>query len=77
MLKEILERLVKAIVDKPEDIKINELNGQSVFIFELRVGSGDLGKLIGKHGQNIQAIRTILNSASAKIGKRVRIEILE
>lgn len=77
MLKDILESLVKAIVDKPEEVQIIETKGHSICVFELRVASRDFGKIIGKHGQNAQAIRTILSSISAKIGKRVMVEILE
>lgn len=77
MLKEVLENLVKAIVDKPDEVRIIEIKGQSICIYELRVNAGDFGKIIGKHGQNAQAIRTIISSISAKAGKRVMIEILE
>jgi predicted RNA-binding protein YlqC (UPF0109 family) len=77
MLKEFLENIVKLIVDKPDEVRINEVEGETVCIYELRVGTGDYGKIIGKHGQNANAIRTILNAASAKAGKRGVLEILE
>ena len=77
MLKEILENLVKAIVDNPDEVRISETKGHSICIYELRVASGDFGKIIGKNGQNARAIRTIFNSISAKLGKRVMVEILE
>ena len=77
MLKEVLDNLVKAIVDKPDEVHITETKGQSICIYELRVASTDFGKIIGKHGQNAQALRTIMNSISAKGGKRVMLEILE
>ena len=77
MLKEFLENIVKPIVDKPDEVKITEVEGEVVCIYELRVGAGDYGKIIGKHGQNADAIRTILNAVAAKAGKRGVLEILE
>ena len=77
MLKQFLENIVKPIVDKPNEVRITEIEGEAVCIYELRVGSGDYGKIIGKHGQNANAIRTILNAVSAKVGKRAVLEILE
>ena len=77
MVKEFLEKIVKTIVDNPDKVEITEIEGESVCIYELRVGTGDFGKIIGKHGQNANAIRTILNAVSAKTGKRGVLEILE
>jgi len=77
MLKEFLENIIKPIVDNPDKVKITEIKGESVCIFELRVDAGDFGKVIGKHGQNAKAIRTILSAVSGKGGKRGVLEILE
>jgi len=77
MLKQFLENIIKPIVDKPDEVKIVEIEGESVCIYELRVAAGDYGKIIGKHGQNVIAIRTILSAVSAKAGKRGVLEILE
>ncbi len=77
MLKEFLENIVKPLVDKPDEVRITEVEGKSVCIYELKVGAGDYGKIIGKRGQNADAIRTILNAVSAKIGKRGVLEIIE
>jgi len=77
MLKEFLENIIKPIVDKPEEVNITEVEGNSVCIYELRVAAEDLGKVIGKHGQNAQAIRTVLYAVSGKAGKRGVLEILE
>ncbi len=76
-MKEFLETIIKPIVDKPDEVMITEVEGDSVSIYELRVGTGDLGKVIGKHGKNAQAIRTLLNAVSAKAGKRALLEIIE
>jgi len=77
MLKQLLENLVKPLVDKPDEVKITEVEGNTVCIYEVRVGAGDFGKIIGKRGQNANAIRTILNAVSAKTGKRGVLEIIE
>jgi predicted RNA-binding protein YlqC (UPF0109 family) len=77
MIKEFLENIIKPLVDKPEEVRIKEINGESVCIYELRVGDGDFGKIIGKNGQNARAIRTILGAVSARAGKRGVLEILE
>ena len=77
MLKKFLEKLIISIVDKPEQIKISEIEGETTCIYELRVGQGDYGKVIGKHGQNAIAIRTLLSAVSSKDGKRVIFEIIE
>jgi predicted RNA-binding protein YlqC (UPF0109 family) len=76
-LKDFLGHLVKYIVDKPDDIEIAEREGQDVIVFEVRVGDGDLGKVIGKNGQNANSIRTLLSAVAAKRGHRAFLEILE
>jgi predicted RNA-binding protein YlqC (UPF0109 family) len=76
-IKEIVEYLVKQIVDKPEEVEIAEKRGEQVIIFEIRVNKQDFGKILGKHGKNIQAIRTLVSAVSAKSGKRTIIEIIE
>ena len=72
-----LEKLIKPIVDKPDEVRITEIQGKSVCIYELHVAAGDFGKVIGKHGQNVKAIRTILSAVSGKSGKRGVLEIIE
>jgi len=64
-------------VDKPDEVRITEVEGEQTTVLELRVGNGDLGKVIGKQGKNIMEIRTLLNAASRKPEKRVNLEILE
>jgi len=77
MLGQFLENIIKPLVDKPDEVRIKEIAGESVCIYELRVGAGDYGKIIGKHGQNADALRTILSAVSSKSGKRGVLEILE
>jgi len=77
-MKELLEGMVKAIVDSPDDVDIDVTEGENTTIYELRLGDGDLGKVIGKRGKNIGAIRTLISAATAKEGgKRSIIEIIE
>ena len=77
-MNQLLEDIVKAIVDKPDDVKVTLVEGDSTEIYELAVGDGDLGKVIGKRGRNVSAIRTLLSAATAKKGgKRSILEIIE
>jgi predicted RNA-binding protein YlqC (UPF0109 family) len=76
-MKELLEYMVRALVDNPDNVQIEEIAGEKTIIFELRVGEGDLGKVIGKEGRMAKAIRTILTAASMKKGKRAQLEIIE
>jgi len=76
-MKEFVEFIAKHLVDKPDDVVVTEVKGERTIVYELRVGDGDLGKVIGKRGQTARSIRTILEATSAKIGKRAVLEILE
>jgi predicted RNA-binding protein YlqC (UPF0109 family) len=77
MMKELVEVMAKALVDKPSDVLVNEIDGEKTTVYELRVESTDLGKVIGKQGKTARAMRTILSAACTKIGKRCVLEILE
>ncbi len=76
-MKELVERMAKALVDKPEDVVVNEIDGEKTTVYELRVATTDLGKVIGKQGKTARAMRTILSAGGTKIGKRCVLEILE
>jgi hypothetical protein len=76
-MKEFILFIVKHLVDKPDEVQVNEVDGEQTVVFELRVGKGDMGKVIGKHGQTAKSLRTLLAAASAKRGKRAVLEILE
>ena len=77
-MKELLTEMIKAIVDKPDEVDINLTESENTSIFELRLGDGDVGKVIGKKGKNVMALRTILSAATAKAGgKRSILEIIE
>ncbi len=76
-MKDLVERMAKALVDSPEDVAVNEIDGEKTTVYELKVASSDLGKVIGKQGKTARAMRTILSASGTKIGKRCVLEILE
>ena len=76
-VKELVELIVKSLVDNPDKVKATQLDGEQSSIIELTVAPEDMGKVIGKQGRNAQAIRVILGAAGMKLKKRVNLEILE
>jgi predicted RNA-binding protein YlqC (UPF0109 family) len=76
-MKDLVEYIVKALVDNPDKVVVKEIAGEKSIIYELRVGEGDLGKVIGKEGRTAKAIRTIITAAAMKQGKRTVLEIIE
>ena len=76
-MKAFVETISKALVDQPDFVDVREVCGEKTTVFELRVGEGDLGKVIGKGGQTARAIRTLLSAVAAKQGKRAVLEIIE
>ncbi|MFQ5579521.1 MAG: KH domain-containing protein [Nitrospiria bacterium] len=76
-MRELIEYIAKSLVDRPENVAVKETEGEKTTIIELRVAQEDLGKVIGKQGRTARAMRTILNAAGTKIGKRCVLEILE
>ncbi len=76
-MKELISCIVKSLVDNQDAVKIKEIGGEKTTVIELSVDKNDLGKIIGKEGKTIKAIRTILNAASKKSGKKAVLEIIE
>ena len=76
-MKELVEFMAKALVDNPAQVEVTEIAGRDTSVFELKVAKEDMGKIIGKKGRNAQAMRTLLNAASAKFKKRVVLEIID
>ncbi|MCD8478806.1 MAG: KH domain-containing protein [Candidatus Cloacimonetes bacterium] len=76
-MKDLIEFIVKALVDDPSEVSITEINGDKITLYELRVAKSDIGKVIGKRGRTAGAIRTIINAVSTKQGKRAELEIIE
>jgi len=77
MMKLLIEQIAKSLVDKPEEVSVAEVDGERTTVYELRVATSDLGKVIGKQGKTARAMRTILSAAGTKLGKRFVLEILE
>jgi predicted RNA-binding protein YlqC (UPF0109 family) len=76
-IDELVTRIVQALVDRPQEVQVNTIQGNHTMVLELRVAKDDIGKVIGKQGRTAQAMRTILDAVSAKIKKRAVLEILE
>ncbi|HEV2205288.1 MAG TPA: KH domain-containing protein [Candidatus Acidoferrales bacterium] len=76
-MKELVEEIAKALVDKPEQVQVRSVEGEQVTVLELRVDPEDLGKVIGRQGRTAKAIRTLLGAAGMKLKKRFTLEILE
>jgi predicted RNA-binding protein YlqC (UPF0109 family) len=76
-IQELILYIVQAIVDNPDEVSVAAIEGAQTEVLELTVANSDLGKVIGKKGRNIQAIRTILSAVSAKINKRVVLELID
>ncbi|MBN2394997.1 MAG: KH domain-containing protein [Candidatus Atribacteria bacterium] len=76
-MKEVIEYLLKSIVDFPEQLKVNEVNGEQIILLEVRSDPRDMGKIIGKEGKVIKAIRVIAKAATIKQKKKTIIKIIE
>jgi len=76
-LKDLVEVIAKALVDHPEEVHVNEVEGERSIILELKVAPDDMGKVIGKQGRIAKAIRTVVKAAATREDKRVVVEILQ
>jgi len=76
-MKELVEVIAKALVDNPDEVVVNAVEGEQVTVLELKVHPTDLGKVIGRQGRTAKSIRTILGAAGMKMKKRLTLEILE
>jgi len=76
-MRELVESIAKALVDHPEQVQVNAVEGEQVTVLELRVHPEDLGKVIGRQGRTAKSIRTLLGAAGMKMKKRFTLEILE
>lgn len=76
-MKELIEVIARALVDFPDQVEIQEVEGEKTTVLELRVAKEDLGKVIGKQGKTARAMRTILNANATKLKKRAVLEIIE
>ncbi|MDF7801236.1 KH domain-containing protein [Pontiellaceae bacterium B1224] len=76
-MKKILESIAKSLVDAPNEVQITEVDGEKTIIFELRCNAKDVGKIIGKSGKTVGAMRTIMNSMAAKQGRKAMLEVVD
>ncbi len=76
-MREMVEYIVKQIVDSPEEVKVQEIKAEKVILLEISGAKEDRGKVIGKGGRVANAIRVLVGAAAAKLKKRVMVEILE
>lgn len=75
--KELVTRIVKALVEYPDEVNVSEVQSETTSVIELKVHGSDIGKVIGKQGRTAKAIRNILGAVSAKLNRRFILEILE
>ena len=77
-MQSLIETVVKKLVDKPDEVNVEAVESDQTIIYELTVGDGDYGKVIGKKGRNVSALRTLLFAINAKEGgKRARLEVID
>ncbi len=77
MVRDLVHYITRSLVDEPEAVEVSEITGERSAIIEISVASADIGKVIGKRGRIVHAIRTVAKAAAAKEGKRVEVEIVE
>ncbi len=76
-MKELLENIARLLVDNPDEVSVNEIEGEKSLILELKVANEDMGKVIGKQGRIAKAIRTVMKAAAVRSNKRVVVEIIQ
>ncbi|MDX2023629.1 MAG: KH domain-containing protein [Deltaproteobacteria bacterium] len=76
-MRDLLDHLAKSLVESPEKVEITEIEEPDALVFELRVDEADLGRVIGRQGRTAKALRTVLSAASAKMKRRVILDIIE
>ncbi len=76
-MKELIETIAKSLVDNPDQVSVEVVEGNQMTVLELRVNSEDLGKIIGKQGRTARSLRTIVSAAGMKMKKHFTLEILE
>ena len=76
-LEELLSHLVRSLVETPDEVEVSPVEEPDALVLELRVGEGDLGRVIGRQGRTAKALRTLLSAAAAKARRRVILDIIE
>jgi len=77
MSKELIETIARALVDEPDSVEVNAVDREDAVVFELTVAPDDIGKVIGRQGRTIKALRTLLHAASIKSQRRAELEVME
>jgi predicted RNA-binding protein YlqC (UPF0109 family) len=77
MMEELVRTIAQALVDRPDEVEVRQIEGEKTTMLELKVAETDLGKVIGRQGRTAQALRTIVTAAATKLRKRAVLEILE
>ncbi|MGC9467289.1 MAG: KH domain-containing protein [Anaerolineae bacterium] len=75
-VKDLVEYIVKALADKPDSVSLSEIEGETSIVLELRVAPEDMGRMIGRGGRTINAMRSLARVLGAKMGKKVTLEIV-
>ena len=75
-MKEVLETIIKNLVDSPEAIEIKEVEGEKTIVFEVKVAEGDMGKIIGRQGKIAQSIRTVMKAVANRKDKKATVEFI-
>lgn len=76
-MKDLILYIAQGLLDQPDKVEVNEIEGDQTTVLELKVASADLGKIIGRQGRTAKALRTVVNAAALKSGKRMILEIVE
>ncbi|MGB3975828.1 MAG: KH domain-containing protein [bacterium] len=76
-MKSLILYIAQGLLEEPDHVEVNEIEGDQTTVLELKVASADLGKIIGRQGRTAKALRTIVNAAALKSGKRMVLEIIE
>lgn len=76
-LKGLIEHITRSLVDRPDDVDVTAVEGEKTIVYELRVDESDLGKVIGKHGRTVRAIRTLIAATTAGSDTKAVLEVLE
>ncbi|MDA3792506.1 MAG: KH domain-containing protein [Elusimicrobia bacterium] len=76
-MKDLVIEIVKNLVDNPDEVKAQAVEGEQTTVIEIEANPADIGKIIGKRGRTIKSIRTIVNAAAVRQGKRITVDIVE
>jgi uncharacterized protein len=76
-MQDLVYTIIRALVDCPNAVEVRQVDGETTCILEVRVAPEDIGKVIGRQGRNIAALRTLLHAVGAKERKHILLEVLE